>query len=1244
MKILLSHGTGVAATCLEVQAPDEATLTDLARHAPHIASQGVGLEPLLHGGSTSAAEMGADPAPLASVAVMSGPDAGGAVVLHPGRWVTIGRGAGCDLSVDDPSLSRRHFRVRQDRAGFIVEDLRSTNGFRLDTDPRDHGPDIASAVADPSSSPERNWPVDATLEAGSSRFVLVTQPAPPLATSRSGGRLVARPWPRYVPHVEPVTLTRPADPVLRRVTPPSAWAWALPLVAAGVVALALRMPWMLMFGLLGPAMVIGQYLGDRRSARREHREALVSARAATTAVLEQAETLLGREATTRRQRHPGVLGARLALLPRSTTELWCRSAEPPEVVVGEGAASAEVLLDEAPLTLPAAPCVLLLDEPVVVIGPPAIRDAAVRSWLLQLATGHSPSSLTLIVDPDRAPAAWDLLAWLPHTRHTPPAGVQRALVWGRDLILLEDVRDAPPGLTRVVLHDGYGEILTPGSPPRRFTPTLLSLPLARRLARALAAHSDGTDDSRDPGRAVTLGDLTRWPTDVPAVRRRWDQQDVQLRFPLGTGRAGQVVEVDLAQDGPHALIAGTTGSGKSELLRTMVTALALRNDPSRLSFLFIDYKGGSSLAECAQFPHATGIVTDLDPHLAQRVLASLQAELKRREAALAASGVRDARDYTGDDLPRLVIVIDEFRVLADELPEFLDGLVRVAAVGRSLGLHLVLATQRPAGVVSADLKANVNLRIALRVRDSTDSRDVIDSDDAAHLPERAPGRALMRTGTEPPVALLVAPAAPGAATATDAWSVVEHEDVWSAWRTLHCGGVTGAEDESPLAELGALLRSAAEGSGRQARTVWHPPLPDLISSDEVWQGAPRPWAVADTPATQSQEPIEWDASGHIGIVGAGRSGRSTALVSLALGAGPSWVYVLDLGRGLESTPLREHAGVRAWAGPDDLATGMRVLVLVNELIDQRLARTEPHAPVLLVIDGWDRLTEAFESLEGGRGIELAFRVLREGPAAGVHAIVGGDRSLLISRVASFLPQTWALHMNDPTDLLLSGLSTKQIPSHQPPGRLIRTSDACLAQVVQTTAGSAPQVAPDGPPPPLVRELPRHTSAQEWAVGGDEATALPAPAGDILVLGPPRSGVSTALRRLAADEPEAVVVDGPGCWEAADLARALEQDVSCVVVDSAHLLAGSQLEDLVLAWATRTGGRLLVGADLESSANVFRGLVPHVARHRTGVILQPGSPRDGAVLGASLPVGDLRVPGRGVLVDRGRCVRLQVAAP
>src|SRR5690606_1483312 len=178
--------------------------------------------------------------------------------------------------------------------------------------------------------------------------------------------------------------------------------------------------------------------------------------------------------------------------------------------------------------------------------------------------------------------------------------------------------------------------------------------------------------------------------------------------------------------------------------------------PDEMTFVLVDYKGGAAFKDCNRLPHTVGMVTDLDGHLTSRALESLGAELRRREHQLAAAATKDIEDYLAargpDDppMPRLLIVIDEFAALVAELPDFVTGLVDISRRGRSLGVHLILATQRPAGVVSAEIKSNTNLRIALRVTDATPPPAPAPPPPAAAAPPRAAGPAAPRAPLPPP--------------------------------------------------------------------------------------------------------------------------------------------------------------------------------------------------------------------------------------------------------------------------------------------------------------------------------------------------------------------------------------------------------------------------------------------------------------------------------------------------------------
>lgn len=1262
VRVMVTVAGSQTARCLVVDAPEGATTADLHARLGTDAPPGGRAGPLRHGYAVDAPVGGVTAGPAAvRVVVVAGPDAGGSVALPPGHRVTVGRASGCDLTVRDATLSREHVRVHHERSGVVVEDLGSTNGLHWDPDP------AAGTAPEPPTSLRRArrtpcgpppaatpWPAGAALRVGATQLVLVVDPPVPAAGREDDGRLLITPWPRPRRPRRTVRLSLPAAPQPREVRAPSPWVWGLPLAASVAVAAVLRMPLVLLFGLMAPAMVLGHHLGERRSARLDHRAALRQHRVRLRECRAAAARAMAHDLSLLREEHPGLLAPVTALLPWPTTRLWSRTGEPPVVVVGEGRVPAGVEVDGEALHHDDAPVILDLSDPVAVVGPPRLRSALVRGWVLQLACGLPPSQLAFVVDPAAPPPAeWDLLAWLPHTRPTTPAASEEVrIAWGRPdgLLLVDTPQEAPAGTVQIVVQDATtAELRRPGQPDVPFRPTSVALPLARSLARALGALDHRAPSQTAARGPVPLGELLPWPTTTAQVHAGWSGGVPRLDVPIGLADDGEPLTVDLARDGPHALVAGTTGSGKSELLRTLITALALRNSPMTLSLLLIDYKGGSSLGECASFPHTTGLVTDLDPHLAERVLVSLRAELRRRETLLARAGARDVRDLVDPELPRLLVVIDEFRVLAEELPEFLDALVRLAAVGRSLGVHLVLATQRPGGVVSADLRANVNLRIALRVRDRSDSLDVLEVPDAAALPEGQPGRGLLRTGSGSPRGLRVAPAAGcRRRPAESGWRVEEVDGPWTGWLRLQAGDPVETVD-SDLGALPGLFRRAVKEDARRPPRVWEPPLAETVPS----AAHPGAWAVADRPDRQRHEPVRWDLGGHLAVAGSARSGRTTAARALLAAAGPAWLYVLDTGRGLEGTEAARHPGLRAWVGPEDPAHAVRVLEVVNGLVDSRTARgrSQDLVPVVLLVDGWDRFVEAYGDVAHGRARDLALRVLKDGAGAGVVALLTGDRSVLIGAVSSAVPETWALRLNDPGDLAVAGLHPRQVPAHQPPGRAVRTRDGLVAQVLLPDCDRASTDPPPGPAPPRVvslpatlPDLPRVPSpgvVPAWAVGGDEAGAVRLPPGPLLVLGPPGSGVTTTLASVGRHLGEVTHVDSARLADAEVVRSALVSFTGTVVVDEAHLLTGSEVEEVVLGWAERHGGRLVVGADLEAAGSLFRGLVPQVARHRRGVVLQPGSPADGALLGVRLPTADRRVPGRGVLVDRGRCTRVQV---
>lgn len=282
-----------------------------------------------------------------------------------------------------------------------------------------------------------------------------------------------------------------------------------------------------------------------------------------------------------------------------------------------------------------------------------------------------------------------------------------------------------------------------------------------KLARTLAPLRVFSPES-----AVTLPSNIRL-LDIVGIRdiqqynaeNTWKNRDPAhlLKATLGIRQGGQPLILDLSHTGhgPHGLVAGTTGSGKSEMLQTLVISLALRHHPYDLGFILVDFKGGGAFSPLSPLPHVLGLVTNISGNLAERALVALEAEIKRREHLFNQYNVSDIARYQelywkqqGQGivpLPRVVIIVDEFAELITDYPEFMDGLVRIARVGRSLGIHLILATQSPRGKVSQQIWANSRFRICLRVEDAAESHDMLHRPDAAYLP-RMPGRGYLQVG------------------------------------------------------------------------------------------------------------------------------------------------------------------------------------------------------------------------------------------------------------------------------------------------------------------------------------------------------------------------------------------------------------------------------------------------------------------------------------------------------------------
>lgn len=610
---------------------------------------------------------------------------------------------------------------------------------------------------------------------------------------------------------------------------------------------------------------------------------------------------------------------------------------------------------------------------------------------------------------------------------------------------------------------------------------------AETVALRLAGLSDGgaVDQAMIVDSCRLVDVLGGAQLSVQQILAQWSVGGSGTKVRLGEGLDGPFW-VDIVADGPHALVAGTTGAGKSELLRTWLCSLAVSARPDELIFVLVDYKGGAAFAQCAQLPHTVGLVTDLDAHLVRRCLASLAAEITVRERLLAQAGasdiaqylVRRRRDESLPPLPRLMLVIDEFAALVHELPEFMDGIIDIAQRGRSLGMHVVLATQRPAGVVSGPIRANTNLRFCLRVTDAGESQDVVDAPDAAAIPASLPGRCVARCGPAAVQQFQTARVSVGTGAHQVApASVVSSFGVTDGANTDGDGGAErgGDDDQTDLAVLVDVVQQAAGALGVDSpRRPWLPQLPP------VWSAGFGQWAVRDEPALQSQAVLTGDVSqwGHWFVIGAARSGRSHALRMMVAAAVQHYsvadlhVYGVDCGSGgLGVLAQLPHCGaVVSRREIDRLRRLLDVLTAQVRRRGEMLAqagvgswaelraveaeRGEEHdaerggglAYILVVVDRWEGWSAGVAEVDNGALAAQFAALLSDGPPVGVLCVVSGDRSLAVPKMAAVTQDRLVLRLNDDADYALLGVALQDVPERMSPGRAVHAGSGLEHQI------------------------------------------------------------------------------------------------------------------------------------------------------------------------------------------------------
>lgn len=706
----------------------------------------------------------------------------------------------------------------------------------------------------------------------------------------------------------------------------------------------------------------------------------------------------------------------------------------------------------------------------------------------------------------------------------------------------------------------------------------LTADMARNCARALSGFEDPevADRGADlPDRAALINLLEIEPT-PEAVLGRWRQAGTvpKLSGPIGVSETGPL-SVDIVGDGPHGLIAGTTGAGKSELLRTMVMSWAASVDPEHLNFVLVDYKGGSAFAQCAALPHTVGMVTDLDEHLGQRALRCLEAELRYREHRLRDAGASDLKEYLTqghpEPLPRLVVIIDEFATMVAELPDFIDSLVGVAQRGRSLGVHMILATQRPGGAVNNNIRANTNLRIALRVQDVSESVDVLNSPLAASIARYQAGRGYLRLGpsevfpfqTALVTGTTVAQTAAGVSTSDFTFGPVPQR----------AAPVQAAETPVDLpSDLERLVEAAAtaarDASMAVARRPWPEPLPaqlelaELVPATEQ-QTSPLavPVGLADDPDRQRQIPFMFDpAAGNLLCYGVSGAGTTTAIGTMALalaGAHPVerlHLYVLDFGT-QALAPLADIPHMGAVVGSADKDRQARLVRMLSDEMDRRRrwiatsgsAKVNAGAPgsafpqIVLFLDNFSAFNAEYQDVAGGAVRDQLGRLVADGPGLGIVLVMTADRPAAIpSSISNIVTQKLAFRLGESQDYSYFGIPPREVPKLSP-GRAIDVATRLEVQMaLPGTDGLAAAVqalktgpVPEGGEPARIGVLPGEVTTIQicgalditdslWTIPlgiGDSSlgpVGVPLHEGEhLLIAGPSRSGKSTTLDAIAA---------------------------------------------------------------------------------------------------------------------------------
>lgn len=616
-----------------------------------------------------------------------------------------------------------------------------------------------------------------------------------------------------------------------------------------------------------------------------------------------------------------------------------------------------------------------------------------------------------------------------------------------------------------------------------FVPDMLTLERAEALTRYMAPIRLKRSLASDIPDVLTLFEMLniKKAADLD-VKQRWrnNRYPESLPVPFGVRAGGKKINLNIHDKierqghGPHGLIAGTTGSGKSEVIQSIVASLAAEFHPHDLAFMLVDYKGGGMSNTFVDLPHVVGTITNLSSGLMERAKVSLKAELVRRQKILNDAGnLQHIDEYYkllkregGRPLPHLVIIIDEFAQLKKDQPEFMDELISIAAIGRTLGVHLILATQKPAGVVDDKIWSNARFRICLRVQDEGDSRDMLKIPNAAWI--NKPGRGYFQVGSdeifeEMQFAWSGAPYveqtdSPGRVVPTEIALNGKRENLLSTSMSA-----ANLQMEQPPKQLQVFIDRLAEAAREEGierlQGPWLPPLPERLELEELAAQASAPECgelegvvgIVDDLPNQSQRPLRIPMQqGHWAVYGMPGLGKTTfvqtLLMSLAQAYSPdAWHgYIVDMGRMMRDFAKLPQIGGVMMAEEDDRIKRL-FLFLVKTISERkelfadagvktaaayRRARNAVLPQFIVVIDGYLNFRNSYPEEN-----ELLEFILREGGNLGITFVLTSNRiSDIFEKVRSNIANAVTFELADPSDYYYAVGRPARNPGSMPPGR------------------------------------------------------------------------------------------------------------------------------------------------------------------------------------------------------------------